>query len=201
MVDEGKELRAKFSHLNSHRKPKAIPADSEKQVLEPNLEWLVHTHEHSVQSPLRRRCLSWSRRQRQSGWPHWSLWKSRWGGSPQSWEKKAFSYGWAQVPGHRLSKQNSDQEIWHSTPTVHLYTVALKVDRELENLFQSLWTLDTTCLLVQLCVDCDLLLIQAGLTEHPTPELLWTEASSPSPTWSLTKQVQPKGQEQTQFPF
>lgn len=30
MVDEGKEPRAKFSHLNSHRKPKATPADSER---------------------------------------------------------------------------------------------------------------------------------------------------------------------------
>lgn len=57
-MDEGKEPRAKFSHLNSHRKPKATPADSEEQVLEPNLEQLVHTHGHSVQSPLRRRRLS-----------------------------------------------------------------------------------------------------------------------------------------------
>lgn len=182
-MDGGKEPRAKFSHLNSHRKHKATPADSEKQVPEPNLEQLVHatsTHEEVCEL--------------HSGSPSWSTGAGGMGDSTghagkagerdplRAERKRLLAVGGHRALDTRLSKQNSGQEIWGSAPTVHLYPVALMAGRELENLFQSLWTLDTTCLLVRLCVDCDLLLTQAGLTEHPTPELLWTAASSPSPT-------------------
>lgn len=183
MVDRRKEPRAKFSHLNSHRKHKATPVDSEKQVPEPNLEQLVQamsTHEEVCE--LHSGCLNWSTGAGGMGDSTGHARKAGERDPLRAERKRLLAVGGHRALDTRLGKQNSSQEIWGSAPTVHLYTVAPKVGRELENLFQSLWTLDTTCLLVWLCVNCDRLQTQAGLTEHPTPELLWTAASSPSPT-------------------
>ena len=138
-MDRRKEPRAKFSHLNSHRKHKATPADSEKQVPEPNLEQLVHaTSTHGEVCELHSGCPSWSTGAGGMGDSTGHAGKAGERDPLRAQRKRLLAVGGHRALDTRLSKQNSGQEICGSAPTVHLYTVAPKVGRVGESLSEPL---------------------------------------------------------------